>query len=105
MLPNDREFNLISNGAVESFWDTLWLGIQAFLLFKSGVLQEHSGCQGNCRKLNLLPNEGLEASRGALWLGIRPFFFFIRLDLAFCEFWFFDFFEELKNRESEKLKS
>ena len=27
------ELNLLSNGAVESFWDTLWLGIQAFLYF------------------------------------------------------------------------
>ena len=31
MLPNDREFNLLSNGAVESFWDALCLGIQPFL--------------------------------------------------------------------------
>ena len=25
MPPNDREFNLLSNGAIESFWDALWL--------------------------------------------------------------------------------
>ena len=30
-IPNDRKLNLLSNGAVESFWDALWLGIGPFL--------------------------------------------------------------------------
>ena len=32
-VPNDRKLNLLSNGAVESFWDALWLGIEACLCF------------------------------------------------------------------------
>ena len=31
--PSDRELNLLSNDLIESFWGTLWLGIQAFLCF------------------------------------------------------------------------
>ena len=31
--PNDRELNLLSNGAVESFWDALWLELWPFLYF------------------------------------------------------------------------
>ena len=30
-IPNDRKLNLLSNGAVQSFWGTLWLGIEPFL--------------------------------------------------------------------------
>ena len=30
-IPNDRKLNLLSNGAVESFWDAVWLGIEPFL--------------------------------------------------------------------------
>ena len=32
-IPNDRKLNLLSNGAVESFWDAVWLGIEPFLCF------------------------------------------------------------------------
>ena len=28
---NDRKFNLLSNGSIESFWDTLWLELWPFL--------------------------------------------------------------------------
>ena len=28
---NDREFNLLSNGAIESFWDALWLELWPLL--------------------------------------------------------------------------
>ena len=31
MPPNDREFNLLSNRAIESFWDALWLELWPFL--------------------------------------------------------------------------
>ena len=30
-IPNDRKLNLLSNGAVESFWDAPSFGIQPFL--------------------------------------------------------------------------
>ena len=30
---NDTPRNLLPNRAIESFWDALWLGIQAFLCF------------------------------------------------------------------------
>ena len=32
-VPDDRKLNLLSNGAVESFWDAVWLGIEPFLCF------------------------------------------------------------------------
>ena len=32
-VPDDRKLNLLSKGAVESFWDTVWLGIEPFLCF------------------------------------------------------------------------
>ena len=32
-IPNDRKLNLLLNGAVQSFWDALWLGIEPFLCF------------------------------------------------------------------------
>ena len=31
MSPNDREFDLLPNCAVESFWDALWLELWPFL--------------------------------------------------------------------------
>ena len=31
--PNDRKFYLPSNGAVENFWDALWLEVWLILLF------------------------------------------------------------------------
>ena len=30
MLSSDRKLNLVSNGAVESFWDALWLVVWPF---------------------------------------------------------------------------
>ena len=32
-IPNDRKLNLLSNGAVQSFWGALWLGIEPFWCF------------------------------------------------------------------------
>ena len=32
-IPNDRKLDLLSNGAVQSFWDALWLGIELLLCF------------------------------------------------------------------------
>ena len=38
MPPNDREFSLLLNRAIESFWNVLWLGIQPFrVLWKNLV--------------------------------------------------------------------
>ncbi len=34
-LPNDREFDLLSIGALD-FWDPLWLGLWPFLYFMEG---------------------------------------------------------------------
>ena len=81
MPPNDREFNLLSNGAVESFWDALWLGIEAFLCF----MEESRSAPMllNDRELNLLSNGAVESFWDAVWLGIGPFLCFILISIDF----------------------
>ena len=37
---NDRELNLLSNGAVESFWDALWLELWMLFVFQVKDLVE-----------------------------------------------------------------
>ena len=56
-----REFNLLSNGAVESFWDTLWLGIQAFFVFYGRIPYNLAPMPPSDREFNLLSNGAVES--------------------------------------------
>ena len=62
------KFNLLPNERLESFWDTLWLGIGRFLCF---MLETLRVSLMDSTELNLLQNVRLESFWDALWLGIQ----------------------------------
>ena len=72
---NDRKFNLLSNGAVESFWHTLWFELSLFLCFNGRISENRDLASPNDRELNLLSNGGVESFLGALWLDLYLFLY------------------------------
>ena len=85
-LPKDREFDLLSIGTLDTFWDALWLELWPFLCLYGRISYNCVSTLPNDREFDLLSIGTVDTFWDALWLELWPFFVFVWKNLVELRF-------------------